>query len=74
MDNEEIRRDLEILSNEFLNKVLQHFNSNGLNVQLETLDFSIRENDQALEVFRDTNQQLKIKKCRINDQGQIVCD
>ena len=74
MDNEEIKRDLEILSNDFLNKVLQHFNSKGLNVQLETLDFSIRENDQALEALRDTNQHLKIKKCRINNQGQIVCD
>ena len=74
MNEEELTRDLQNLSNEFMGTISEHFNSRGFNVQLESLNFLIAASNTVLEVSNDTVPLLRMKRCRKNAQGQIVCD
>jgi predicted RNA-binding protein (virulence factor B family) len=73
MNEDELTEQLENLSNEFMAKISEHFKSKGSIVQLESLNFMIASSNRLLEVSGDSVATLRIKKCRKNEQGQIVC-
>ena len=81
MNQTEINKELEVLSNKFKLEAFNHFKSKGLKVDLTTIDFAVSngivasENEvKGLEV--DSNELPSINavyKCWRNKQGQWVC-
>lgn len=79
MEQAEVNKELEILTNKFVSMISDHFKSKNIDVNLENVDFSILykkkiNNELNLQIDEINLKTYKIiTRCRKNDQGQWVC-
>ena len=76
MTRKEIHAELEKLSTEFKAKISESLKLGEAVVQLKSIEFTIeqekRDKNQVEALTHDNN--TFTLKCRINSQGQIVCE
>ncbi len=76
MINKEIQAEVEKLSTEFKVKMSDHFKSKGIVVHLKNLNFSIEQSKLNKDNLKTTNtDSINFSlNCRLNSQGQVVCE
>ena len=74
MDKIELKTDVETLSNEFKAKVSEFFDTKGLNVVLQKLEFSIKKTESEEIGLLSYQKNEVMMTCWINEHGQVECD
>ncbi|PIF45486.1 hypothetical protein CLU96_2492 [Chryseobacterium sp. 52] len=77
MNDLELQKELEFISDTFKNQVSEHFKSKGFIVVLEKLDFSCKRYNQHLQdehsLLKDKDMPRYSFSCHINKDGQVSC-